>query len=338
MELLISDYFEPDSFQKLAAPGFGKTFEYRLLELINQAEMNDWLLALVAAAHERRPKNADLASIAEEAGLTLTGPRMDNPTGVSLQTLIQQQAKFLDPVRFREGLAILEGQVCWIDVPVGGGGTGFLIASNLVVTNQHVVAAVMAGTTRWQDVRCQFDFKRSVDGSDLVRRNPTEVPLSGPDWLVDGREPSAADEDPALGEAGPEETDCAVIRLAEAIGDQPVGGDTVDLDAQPRSWVDVARPAPPVSVGNQVFLLQHPVGQPLAMAIGKVVAFNSVGTRMRYDANSKVGSSGAPVFDADLQLVALHHARDVGEPPAWNQAVPFGAIQDVWKKHAVPLD
>ena len=80
-----------------------------------------------------------------------------------------------------------------------------------------------------------------------------------------------------------------------------------------------------------MFLLQHPKGEPLQLTVGTVTGFNSAGTRVRYDANSKDGSSGSPCFDADLQLVALHHAHDPDSPPKWNQAIPFSVIKKTWK-------
>jgi len=121
------------------------------------------------------------------------------------------------------------------------------------------------------------------------------------------------------------------LRLDEPIGELPVGGDTLDVQARPRAWIDTLAETPALAVGNQVFLLQHPRGEPLQLTVGTVTAFNASGTRVRYDANSKDGSSGAPVFDADLNLVALHHARDPAEPPQWNQAVPFAVVKAVWK-------
>ena len=55
MELLTSDYFPArDTFSKISPPGFGKTFQFRLHELINQARIGGWLPDLVAAARERR--------------------------------------------------------------------------------------------------------------------------------------------------------------------------------------------------------------------------------------------------------------------------------------------
>jgi hypothetical protein len=128
-----------------------------------------------------------------------------------------------------------------------------------------------------------------------------------------------------------------LVRLAERIGDIPVGGATADLDATRRGWITANAAVPPVVAGNQVFVLQHPRTEPLQLTVGTVKAFNQHGTRMRYDANTKDGSSGSPCFDSDLQLIALHHSRDPATPPQWNQAVPLGRIQEAWNVDGISL-
>lgn len=336
MELLTTDYFSPSrAFSRISPPGFNKTYEYRLFELINQARMNDWLPDLVAAARERRPRDTAIAAIAEDLGLTVTGPRLDNPTGRTLEELVQANAEFIDPAVFLEQLPRLEGQVCWIHIP-GGGGTGFLVGPDLVLTNQHVIDRVVKGLARWQDVRCRFDYRRPLDGSELAEKNVTEVELAEP-WLADSGPPSQYDWNPALGDALPGETDSALIRLAEPLGDLPVGGMTADPQAEPRGWIDASPEPRPLAAGNQVFLLQHPQGQPLRLTIGTVTGFNAAGTRLRYNANSRDGSSGAPCLNADLRLVGLHHAHDPAYPPAWNQAIPVGLIQAEWRDRGVAV-
>jgi len=336
MEMLTTDYFSPSlAFSKVSPPGPSRTYEYRLHELINQARMNDWLLDLVAAARERRPKNAALTTIAEDLGLTITGPRIDNPTDRTLEELIQVNAEFINPAEFYEGLHRLEGQVCWIDMP-GGGGTGFLVGHDLVLTNQHVIERVTRGEARRQDVRCRFDYRQPLDGSKLGKKMLTEVGLAA-DWLVDAQPPSPHDWNPAVGDAAPEETDSALIRLEDRVGDRPVGGPTADPMAEPRGWIDANAEPPRLANGNQVFLLQHPKGGPLQLSIGTVTAFNAAGTRLRYNANSKDGSSGSPCFDARLRLAGLHHAHDPAYPPTWNQAIPLGLIQQGWRDHGVAV-
>jgi Trypsin-like peptidase domain/Effector-associated domain 1 len=336
LELLTTDYFSARrAFSKLSPQGFGKTFEFRLYELINQAQMNGWLLDLVAAARERRPGNAAIGSIAGDLGLTSAGPRIDNPTGRMLEEIIQSNAKFINPAVFHERLPELEGQVCWVSIP-GGGGTGFLVGPDLVLTNQHVVDRLEWGKARWQDVICQFDYRQPLDGPALREKKITEVGLAE-QWLVDSRPSSPCDEDPRLGDARPDETDTALIRLAEQVGSMPVGGLSADPQAPPRKWIDTGIAQSPLAAGNQVFLLQHPRGEPLQLTIGTVTRFNGAGTRVRYDANSKAGSSGSPCFDADLRLVALHHSRDPADPPAWNEGIPLATIQQTWRDNSVFL-
>ena len=243
--------------------------------------------------------------------------------------MIRDNAKFINPTVFRERLPELEGQVCWVDIP-GGGGTGFLVGADLVLTNQHVVDRISQNLARASDVKCRFDYRQALDGSVPTQKKPTTVDLHAT-WLVDSQPPSDADGDPTLREAGENESDYAIVRLAERIGDLPVGGDTVDAKALPRKWIDTMGDVPAVTAGNQVFLLQHPKGEPLQLTVGTVTEFNNAGTRVRYDANSKDGSSGSPCFDADLRLVALHHAHDPATPPKWNQAIPLWVIKKTWK-------
>jgi hypothetical protein len=293
--------------------------------------MEDWLLDLVAAAHERRPQSRPLTAIAGDLGLTAGGARLNNPTGQPLEQLIQANAQFISPAVFAQRLPVLEGQVCWIAVP-GGGGTGFLVGPDLVLTNEHVISRVRTGQVDAARVRCWFDHRMPLAGADLPRKKRTEVALAA-DWLVDSRPPSQFDWTPNLGDAGPEETDSALLRLADPVGDLPPGASS-DPGDPPRGWIR-CEPGTPLAVGKQVFLLQHPEGEPLQLTIGTVTAFNGAATRVRYDANSKDGSSGSPCFDADLRLVALHHAHDPHYPPAWNQAVPIGMVHQVWEKHGV---
>ncbi len=331
LQMLTMDYFGiQNSFNNLAPPGMGHTQEFRLLELIEQARMNDWLLDLVAAALERRPRNPQIRAIADDLGLTPGGHRLDNSTGKPFEEIIQQNAQFIDADAFNAKLAVLMGQVCWVHIP-GGGGTGFLVGPDLVITNDHVIERLELRQARWQDVRCRFDYKVAVDGSTLGHKKLTEVKLHPTEPLVGRWPPSQHDWQPALGDAGEKEIDSALLRLAEPIGDLPVGGDTADPQAEPRGWIDVHEDPPPLAAGNQIFLLQHPKGEPQRLSIGTVKAFNDSGTRLRYDANSMDGSSGSPCFNADLQLVALHHAHDTAYPPKWNQGIPLTLIQKVWK-------
>jgi V8-like Glu-specific endopeptidase len=56
-------------------------------------------------------------------------------------------------------------------------------------------------------------------------------------------------------------------------------------------------------------------------------------TRVRYRTNTEGGSSGSPCFDADWNLIALHHLGDPNfSTPTYNQGIPFTAIVDLLEK------
>jgi V8-like Glu-specific endopeptidase len=75
-------------------------------------------------------------------------------------------------------------------------------------------------------------------------------------------------------------------------------------------------------------VLGHPDREPMAISMGRVLDHAANGVRLRHDAYTLGGSSGSPVFDANFQLVALHHAGDPAAGPAqYNQAIPMTLIR-----------
>lgn len=62
--------------------------------------------------------------------------------------------------------------------------------------------------------------------------------------------------------------------------------------------------------GDPVFIIQHPKGRrkQIVMDDNEVIAYGLLKDYLRYRADTDYGSSGSPVFNAQWQLVALHHA------------------------------
>lgn len=108
LELLTADYFTPaETLSQIAAPGSGP-LEVRIHKLIEQARMGDWLADLVAAAAERRPRNAELEALASEVGLTLLGPRVDS--AAPLEAIVNKEAKLISFADFVERLPDFRGR------------------------------------------------------------------------------------------------------------------------------------------------------------------------------------------------------------------------------------
>jgi hypothetical protein len=109
----------------------------------------------------------------------------------------------------------------------------------------------------------------------------------------------------------------------------PLGGPGLPSPAPPRGFVDTPGAAHDFVAKPAMFILQHPDGEPLKLALDtqSVIAVNPNGARVRYRTNTEPGSSGSPCFDADWNLIALHHLGDRNwQNPQFNQGIPFKAI------------
>ena len=239
-------------------------------------------------------------------------------TGV-LEHVVRAIDGFLNPWVFWSGLEAGVRRACLVDTPTvrgEGGGTGFLVGPDLVLTNHHVVAELIAASA--SSVRCVFDHVINATGGidDDVRMRLAD------DWLVASSPPSPLDRVPGVaGLPRPDELDYAVIRLAEPVPEPDTG--------RPRGWYDL-RAAPPLLQTDQTLLvLQHPAGQRLKLAFGPVVTLNANQTRLTHRVNTLSGSSGGPCLTLDMRLAALHHAgtpRQAAPAEKLNAAVPIGSI------------
>ncbi len=53
---------------------------------------------------------------------------------------------------------------------------------------------------------------------------------------------------------------------------------------------------------------------------------------MTYRTNTQLGSSGAPCFDMDWNLVALHHSGEAEFSPTYNEGIPIAAVSALLRK------
>lgn len=78
--------------------------------------------------------------------------------------------------------------------------------------------------------------------------------------------------------------------------------------------------------------MQHPSGLPIKLALDTegVIGYSPNERRMRYRTNTLAGSSGSPVFNQDLEIMALHHAGDPEYPDLntgkYNEGIPIPAL------------
>jgi hypothetical protein len=220
--------------------------------------------------------------------------------GVQLEALVNTAAGFANAEHWIERLSAAVRAVCRVEGAKTG--TGFLVGPDLVLTNYHVVDQELAGAAQLGAVTLRFDYR--VDTRGNVR--------PGVAYGVKAEVLPASTFD---------QLDFALLRAVGRPGDDPSGGVS---GAPARGWLEPGEH--PAQAGRPLFVIQHPQGKPLKLAIDSV---QSVGdTRVRYSVNTSPGSSGSPCLDERLELVALHHAGDLADPPTFNEGVLIAAILD----------
>lgn len=162
-------------------------------------------------------------------------------------------------------------------VSIQGYASGFLVASDVVMTNFHVVENATAASPNKTEVR--FDYEVDADNQTAAGR---QCGLAD-QWL--------------LASSPTDQLDFALLRLSEPVGEDVVSSGQRGF-LQPRLHDFVGE--------EPIIVLQHPQAKPLKLAFGTVKQ-PCDGLRVTYSVNTEGGSSGSPCFNSALDVVAIHH-------------------------------
>jgi hypothetical protein len=230
-----------------------------------------------------------------------------------------REAGFADVNLWAGQLLAAGRRVCRISYPVANGcmrGSGFLVGRDLVLTNYHVVEALLEGKATPDAVRVNFGFAETEDGPAVGEKY-----WLAEKWMVAQSPYGLCDVAPGQGHPADNELDFALLRLEKPAGDAQGA-------AGKRGWFNLGKLPEPAGEGSIVFVLQHPEGKPLKQSIG-VIKSPVTALRLRYDADTDHGSSGGLVLDQQLEPVALHHAGDPNSKikAQYNQGIPLTLIR-----------
>lgn len=162
--------------------------------------------------------------------------------------------------------------VCRVLTP-NGLGTGFLIGSNLLMTNHHVIPDAKVAERSY----AEFNYQENVDQS--------------------------------VGPAYRYRIKTEGLR-ANAILDYCVAEVTEDPSNPPLAkWGRLClASAQEVRPGDHVPIIQHPKGGLKQIAVTANQVANVFDFRLQYTTDTLPGSSGSPVFNDDWTVIAIHHA------------------------------
>ena len=301
-----------------------RPFDAVVFDVINKADKQGWVYRLLLAARESNPGNPTLLAFAQQFGLAPGG----TPPRPQLEKMIKKTLSYLDIAMWREALGRIEGQVCRVEVPGNVYGTGFLLGSDVVMTNYHVIESVYNKKAASDKVVLRFDYKRMGDSTVVNPGKEYRLAPGDDDWLVDHSEYSQVDKEPEPkpGPPEPDKLDYALLRAEGAPGDEVLlsaPGRTVE-----RGWIEIPDEAYDFQPNTPLFIVQHPEAAPLKLALDTeaVIGLEGEGRRVHYRTNTEGGSSGSPVFDQNWKLVALHHAGDPRWVPEYNEGIPISLI------------
>ncbi|MCL5999372.1 MAG: trypsin-like peptidase domain-containing protein [Chloroflexi bacterium] len=186
-----------------------------------------------------------------------------------------------------------------------GLGSGFMIADDLVMTNHHVIAS------QEQALQSAFTFNYQLD------RAGKEYPAQTVQALPRGLFHTSPEED----------LDFTVVQLRDA----------------PKLFDPLTLKPAKVMRDQRVSIIQHPGGHYKKISLqNNFVAFADA-RLVQYTTSTEPGSSGAPVFNDDLVVVAIHHAGGMLPEPNTqrrylrNEGISMIAVLDDLKKNAQPI-
>lgn len=195
----------------------------------------------------------------------------------NLEKIIGKESTLLDIAYLEVGLEKAKS-VVRIELSNGATGSGFLIDNNFIITNNHVIPDLETA----KECAIQFNYQRSKDGLDLKVHTFKTDPDNG--FATNSKD----------------KFDWTVVKLKE--------------DAN-KKWGALPLRKNEIEKNDRVTIIQHPNG------LHKQIAFYHNFVRyvdenvVQYLTDTLPGSSGSPVFDADWNLIALHHSGgNIREP------------------------
>jgi endonuclease G len=266
---------------------------------VEQAKLEDNVLALLKEIPKKISREKSPSSLP-----VVTDREIPIPDEVKLEKILGvnnlKQISWIE-----QGIQVAKS-VCRILTP-NGMGTGFLISSNLLMTNHHVIASADIAA----DPDCWVEFNYQLDSGG--------TPLQTHRYRLDAERFHT---NPTL--------------------DYTIVGVLADPDkSELTEWGNVllnshADPVP----GEHVIIIQHPNGglKQIALTANQVVS--SWEHRLHYTTDTMPGSSGSPVFNDLWQVIAIHHAggklqtNASGDKRFVNEGILMSAIRldagDLW--------
>src|SRR5262245_36760399 len=255
LTIVVSDADIGTSFADVT---FGATsYEEGIQKLLVWTEGQNRLMKLLKAAAAKAPDNPDLGAVGTLAA-RYSAHRPDRSFG-DAERILFRNVGFQNVGQWLNDLDALRRRVCRIEPQpraegIDGYGTGFLIAPDIVMTNDHVASGFGDEPGFWNDkerakrVVCRFDCEYGADGR-----------------VTEGRGYSLATEYQIL-RSPLADLDFALLKLK----DKP-SEDVVQVGGKPATRGFVSLVAHKFEDSEPLLILQHPMAEPMKLSFGSLL-------------------------------------------------------------------
>jgi V8-like Glu-specific endopeptidase len=332
LERLLRDCFGKNIYEIIASGG---SLPDMVDDIIRWFSARDQIDELIHAAFTKRPAHSVIQKLAQKWIHVPLPPESDY-----LERFFRQANSLFDPEIWHYKFRDIINQVCQVEVKTRSGGkyfgTGVLIAPDIILTNYHVIETVAdpAGfhpggkDATPGDVIIRFDNRKSTSG---YIQAGVEFHLQD-DWLAAFSPYHALDlqGQPDWNNPIENELDFALLRVAGSPGEQNLLSGSSPSAENKRGWVKLNQRVSSGVTGMGLMIVQHPEGGMLKVGLDTeaVLAVNASESRIKHKVNTANGSSGAPCFNLNWDLVAIHQAGipSTKTNPGYNVAIPISKI------------
>lgn len=282
-----------DSDTGLDFDNYDGTYDNKIHDLLKDAVGGYQLTRLLKAAVDAAPNNPELKEFAEFVRdyfgtLSRMLSASDGTKLGEVERKLFEKVRFEDVREWLNTLDQLTRVVCRIESPTGYG-TGFLVGSDVILTNDHVASGPDGRSGFWgrpdraREVTIRFDYVQTAEG------------------IAEGKRYRLA-KDYGVLRSPVDQLDFALLRLDSREG-RP--GDQI-TNGRPRGFVIPVNHR--FEDSEPLLILQHPQAKPMKLAFGSVTQRKQwEPNRITYTVNTEPGSSGSPCLTQKLNVGALHH-------------------------------
>jgi hypothetical protein len=227
------------------------------------------------------------------------GPRFESQ--IDYQAWLQPPPNYLDVGFFRKMVECTE-HVCRLEI-VGKNtyGTGVLLDSRHVLSAFHTFTRNL-NNPEFRDIRePQLEVKLLFNYYSGAQDKPQDTVVLSVDSAIIRESPTS-------------ELDFVILRMGE-----------------PRKNIRKLAESTTVGLKNGVNILQHPMGDEMKLAVGltndTIVSIDEDRGIFQYVTRASKGSSGAPCFDNQWNLVGMHHAERTQTFGTRREGILYSAIK-----------